>query len=300
MSATEPMLLTLLNIVIPVFAVAAVGFVFGRRQLRMPQMDFINHANVMVFCPALVFSALLDNPVDLLESWPLVAAGVLVIVLPGVVLALMPVRGISRRAFLVPGMFRNTGNIGIPLMMLAYGKGLLGDIVVLFVLSNLLQFSLGLFLLSQGIGRWMWLKNPNIWAGVLGVLLASHQDWIPVFIRTSIELMGQIAIPLMLFALGVRLSQGRVTQVGLALKINLLYLLAGALCFPLVAWMLPLTADWTRLLALSVMLPPAVLNYLLSEQYKVEPRTVASVVLLGNLMSVVTIPLVVYLTLTWI
>lgn len=294
------MLLTLLNIVMPVFAIAAVGFAFGRRQVRVPQMDFINHANVMVFCPALVFSALLDNPVDLLQGWPLVAAGVLVIVLPGAILALMPVQSISRRAFLVPGMFRNTGNIGIPLMMLAYGKGLLGDIVVLFVLSNLLHFSLGLFLLSRGIGRWMWLKNPNVWAGVLGVLLASHQDWIPVFIRTSIELMGQIAIPLMLFGLGVRLSQDRVTQVGLALKINLLYLLAGALCFPLVVWMLPLTPDWTRLLALSVMLPPAVLNYLLCEQYKVEPKTVASVVLLGNLMSVVTIPSVVYLTLTWI
>lgn len=294
------MFLTLINIVLPVFAVAAMGFVFGRRQVRVPQMDFINHANVMVFCPALVFSALLDNPVDLLRGWPLVAAGMLVVILPGVLLALIPVRGISRRAFLVPGMFRNTGNIGIPLMMLAYGKGLLGDIVLLFVLSNLLHFSLGLILLSRGIGRWMWLKNPNVWAAVLGVLLASHRDWIPVSIRTSVDLMGQIAIPLMLFGLGVRLSQDRVTQVGLALKVNLLYLLTGALCFPLVAWMLPLTPDWMRLIALSVMLPPAVLNYLLCEQYKVEPKTVASVVLLGNLISMATIPLVVYLTLAWI
>ncbi|MBV6273027.1 AEC family transporter [Alcaligenaceae bacterium CGII-47] len=294
------MIITLLNIVLPVFAISAVGFVFGRRQLRVPQMDFINHANVVVFCPALVFSALLDNPVNLLQGWPLIAAGVLAILLPGLLLALIPVRGISRRAFLVPGMFRNAGNIGIPLMMLAYGKGLLGDIVILFVLSNLLHFSLGIFLLSRGTGRWMWLKNPNVWASVLGVTLAAYQDWIPMFFRTSVELLGQIAIPLMLFSLGVRLSQDRVTQVGFAFKINLLYLLAGALCFPLVVWMLPLTADWMRLLALSVMLPPAVLNYLLCEQYKVEPQTVASIVLLGNLMSVVTIPLVVYLTLIWI
>lgn len=294
------MLLTLLNIVLPVFAVAGVGYAFGRRQARTPDMGFVNHANVMVFCPALVFSALLDNPVDLLQGWPLVAAGVLIIVVPGLLLACVRSPGVPRPAFLVPGMFRNTGNIGIPLMMLAYGKGLLGDIVVLFVLSNLLQFSLGLFLLSRGSNRWLWVRNPNIWAALLGVLLAPHRDWIPPFVTTSIELTGQIAIPLMLFGLGVRLSQDRIEQVGLALRINALYLLAGLLTLPLVLWLLPLTPEWARLVTLSVMLPPAVLNYLLCEQYRMEPRTVASVVLLGNLLSIVTIPLVVWATLTWI
>ncbi|MGB3741263.1 MAG: AEC family transporter [Castellaniella sp.] len=294
------MFLTLLNIVLPVFAVTAVGYVFGRRQARAPDMTFVNYANVMVFCPSLVFSALLDNPVNLLQGWPLVAAGILIILVPGILLALVPQAGVSRAAFLVPGMFRNTGNIGIPLMMLAYGRDLLGDIVVLFVLSNLLHFSLGLFLLSRGSNRWLWLKNPNVWAAFFGVLLAPYRQWIPSFVMTTVELIGQIAIPLMLFGLGVRLAQDRIDQLGLALRINLLYLLAGALTLPLVLWLLPLTPEWSRMVALSVMLPPAVLNYLLCEQYRVQPRTVASVVLLGNLISVATIPLVVWATLIWL
>ncbi len=197
-------------------------------------------------------------------------------------------------------MFRNTGNIGIPLMMLAYGKDLLGDIVLLFVLSNLLHFSLGLFLLSRQGDRWLWLRNPNIWAAVLGVVMAPHRDWIPPFVMTTLDLTGQIAIPLMLFSLGVRLSQDRVEQLGLALRINVLYLLVGLLTLPIVLWLLPLTPEWSRMIALSVMLPPAVLNYLLCEQYRVEPKTVASVVLLGNLLSLATIPLVVWATLTWV
>ncbi len=294
------MFLTLLNIVLPVFAVTAVGYVFGRRQARAPDMTFVNYANVMVFCPSLVFSALLDNPVNLLQGWPLVAAGILIILVPGILLALVPQAGASRAAFLVPGMFRNTGNIGIPLMMLAYGRDLLGDIVVLFVLSNLLHFSLGLFLLSRGSNRWLWLKNPNVWAAFFGVLLAPYRQWVPSFVMTTVELIGQIAIPLMLFGLGVRLAQDRIDQLGLALRINLLYLLAGALTLPLVLWLLPLTPEWSRMVALSVMLPPAVLNYLLCEQYRVQPRTVASVVLLGNLISVATIPLVVWATLIWL
>ncbi|NHI00746.1 AEC family transporter [Oceanimonas sp. MB9] len=290
------MLLTLLNIVVPVFAVVAVGVVFGRRQ-RNPDMGFVNQANVAVFCPALVFSALIDNPVSLGDSWPLILAGALCIVLPGVLLCLFRFQGLERRTLVLAGMFRNTGNIGIPLMMLAYGEEQLGAIIILFVLSNLIHFSLGLFILSSDAGRWQWLKNPIVWAAVAGIWLADHKSLLPDFVYTSADLLGQMAVPLMLFALGVRLSLGEVGNLGLALRVNLAYLLVGAAAFALVAWTLPLRAEWLQLLALSVMLPPAVLNYLLCEQYRCQPDKMASIVLLGNLMSVIIIPVVVYATL---
>src|SRR5699024_2888535 len=117
------------------------------------------------------------------------------------------------------------------------------------------------------------LRNPNIWAACLGVALAPYSAWIPTFVLTTADLAGQIAIPLMLFGLGVRLSQDRIEQLGLALRINGMYLVAGLLTLPFVLWLLPLTAAWSRLVALSALLPPAVLNYLLCEQYDVQPRT---------------------------
>lgn len=294
------MFLTLLNIVIPVVALAGVGFVLGRRQKPRPEMAFINHVNVSVFCPALVFSALMAHPVNLSDAWPLIAAGILIVLVPGMVLYWLSPAMISRRAFLVAGMFRNTGNVGIPLMVLAYGSDLLGDIVILFVLSNLMHFSLGLFLLSRGKNSWEWLRNPNIWAALLGVACAPYGYLIPDFVLTSIQMLGQITIPLMLFSLGVRLSEGRITQIGAALRINLIYLAVGAVCLPFIVWILPLTPDWTRLIILCGLLPPAVLNYLLSEQYNLDARTVANVVLFGNLMAVVTVPVIVWLTLAWI
>ncbi|MGO1793925.1 MAG: AEC family transporter [Oceanisphaera sp.] len=290
---------TLLNIVIPVFAVVAVGFAFGRRQ-HNPDMGFVNLANVAVFCPALVFSALIDNPISISSSWPLIIAAVLVILIPGALLAALTFKGLERRTLVLGGMFRNTGNIGIPLMMLAYGEDKMGAIIILFVLSNVIHFSLGLFILSHQAGRWQWLKNPIVWAAVLGLLLADYRAALPDFIYTSAELLGQISVPLMLFALGVRLASGEVGDLGLAFKVNLCYLVAGALSLLMVAWWLPLTPEWLQLLALSVMLPPAVLNYLLCEQYQCQPNKMASIVLLGNLMSVFSIPLVIYLTLTFL
>ncbi|MCK9517381.1 MAG: AEC family transporter [Ottowia sp.] len=295
------MLITLLNIVLPVLLVAALGYGFGRWSGRTAEMGFINHANVMVFCPALIFSALLHSPVDLLQGWPLIVAGVLIFVLPGVFLWLLPSPGgLPRAAVIVPGMFRNTGNLGIPLMMLAYGKEHMGAIVLLFVISNTLFFSLGLALLSHGGRRWEWMINPNFLAAVLGIVLAPWVQHLPRFLVTAVDMTGDIAIPLMLFGLGVRLSQDRITRLALAFRINVLYLLVSLATLPVVLWLLPLTPDWKRLVVLSLMLPPAVLNYLMTEQYDVQPETVANVVLLGNLMSVLVIPAVVWATLVWI
>ena len=155
------MFLTLLNIVLPVVGLTAVGFTMGRRQKTAPEMGFINRANVMVFCPSLVFSALMAHPVSVVEGWPLLIAGTLVVVLPGLVLYGLRPAGISRPAFLLAGMFRNTGNVGIPLMVLAYGNQLLGDIVILFVLSNLLHFRWACFYCHAGATRGAGLVTPT-------------------------------------------------------------------------------------------------------------------------------------------
>lgn len=293
------MLVTLLNIIVPVFAVTGLGYLFARKREQAPDMEFINSVNVHLFCPALIFSALLANPVNLASDWALVVGGVAIIVLPGILLLALKPKGMTRPAFLMTGMFRNTGNMGIPLMMLAYGKDVLGDIIVLFVLSNTLHFSLGIWLISRARGAWNWLRNSNVWAGVLGLLCAPWREQIPLFIQTSVEMLGQVSIPLMLFSLGVRMASGRISQLGLALRINLLYLLAGLISVALVVAVLPLSAIWIKMLALSAALPPAVLNYLLSEQYRTDTDTVASVVLLGNLLAVIVMPVVIALTLIW-
>lgn len=206
------MLLTLLNIIIPVFAVTGLGYLFARKRSKAPEMDFINSVNVHLFCPMLIFSALLANPVDLGSDWALGVAGVAIILLPGLLLWFVRPAAVNSSAFLMTGMFRNTGNMGIPLLMLAYGKEALGDIIVLFVISNTLHFSVGIWLISRSRGAWGWLRNPNVWAAVLGITLAPVREQIPLFIQTTVDMLGQVSIPLMLFSLGVRMASGRISQ----------------------------------------------------------------------------------------
>src|SRR5699024_6047972 len=114
------MILTLLNIVLPVFFVAALGFAFGRWHSGRPEMGFINRANIMLFCPALIFSALLEHPLDPGHAWPLIVAGVLIIIVPGLLLSLIRRPGVARPGPRVPGTCRNPGNIGSPVLVQAF------------------------------------------------------------------------------------------------------------------------------------------------------------------------------------
>ncbi|MBZ6067515.1 AEC family transporter [Aeromonas schubertii] len=292
------MLSALLDIVVPVFAVVALGALYGSRRPGA-ELAFVNRANIELFTPALVFSALVKYPLALGEHLPLLLAGALVILLPGLMLALCPIRGLSRPARVLPAMFRNTGNLGIPLMLLAFGERQLGAIVILFVLSNLLHFSVGLAILGgrDKDARWLWLRSPMLWAAAAGLLCANLGVTLPAFVVTSASLLGQISVPLMLFALGIRLLDGEWEDLGMALGINLLYLLVGALSLCLVWWLLPLKSEWLPLLLVTVALPPAVLNYMLCEQYDCQPHKVASIVLGGNALSVLVIPLAIWVAL---
>ena len=111
--------------------------------------------------------------------------------------------------------------------MLAFGDAALAPAVVLFVVSNLLHFSFGAWLLDP---RSSWLKawqSPPVLATLagLGVGLAGIEVWPPLL--TAIKMVGDISIPLMLFALGVRLAESRIAAVGFGLFGAVLRPLAG-------------------------------------------------------------------------
>ena len=103
-------------------------------------------------------------------------------------------------------------------------------------------------------------------------------------------MLGLISIPLMLFSLGVRMlaidfSNWRISLIG-----ALLCPASGLLIALPFTLLLPLPAEQAALLILFSILPPAVLNFMVAERYGQEPQRVASIVLLGNLASVIVIP----------
>ena len=108
-------------------------------------------------------------------------------------------------------------------------------------------------------------------------------------------MLGDAAIPLGLFTVGVGFAQFRVERWSIGIVGAILCPLSGLLiAWPLVK-ILPMSAPMQRVLLLYAALPPAVMNYIFAERYKQDPGLVSAIVVVGNIASIVFIPLALYL-----
>lgn len=283
----EKLLLT----VFPLFAVVAVGALYGR--WKYTDIAIANRLNMDVFVPALVFSVLADKSFDLFAYQDLALAAGIVVLGSGVVLyPLVKLMGWNAKTFLPPMMFNNTGNMGIPLIVLAFGEAALPAAVIVFIVEMLLHFSIGLYILDHKTKLSAMLKMPVVQATLLGFVFSLMGWSLPEPLAIPMDMLGQISIPLMLFTLGVRLLSVDLSDWRIGVTGALLCPLSGLLMAAVAGmiWQFD-SQQWAILLVFSV-LPPAVLNYMVAEQYAQEPARVASIVLLGNFASVLTLPLV--------
>jgi len=141
------------------------------------------------------------------------------------------------------------------------------------------------------------LKTPIIAAVVLGVLINTAGLQVPSFVDTPLDMLGQVAIPLMLFSLGVRLTTVSWNDSTAGLVMAVFSPVVGVAIALLLCQWLPLSALHQNILLLFGVLPPAVVNFMLAEQYGRDPERVASMVLISNLTALVSIPLILFFVL---
>lgn len=283
------MLLRIIAIIFPIFAIVAVGYAYAR--VKKPDMAFANQLNMDIFVPALVFAALAGKDFDLMANWKLALGGTVVVLGSGLIAwPVAKLMKVPANTLLPPMMFNNSGNMGLPLMVLAFGEQALPLAVVLFFVENTLHYSLGTWMLDHRARLWNLWRVPVIAAAIAGlaVSLLKIELWSPLYI--GIKMLGDVSIPLLLFSLGVRLTDSVAKDVRLGLVGAALCPLAGMA----VAWamvpLLGLDGVQAGMLLIFGALPPAVLNYIFAEKYRQEPERVASIVMIGNVAALVFIP----------
>jgi predicted permease len=194
------------------------------------------------------------------------------------------------RTLVPPMMFNNCGNMGLPLAVLAYGAAGFSPMVALFTISNLLHFTLGVWLIDHHARFGNLVRNPMVIATVLGFAFAIAHPPLPEWLSVAIKLVGDALIPMMLISLGVRLYEVSFDDWRIGIVGGLVCPLTGLATAALLASILDLDRTQQGLLILFGSLPPAVLNFMVAEQFRQEPGKVASIVLIGNLLSIAFIP----------
>ena len=283
------MLIRILEVMIPVIAVAGLGYLYSLRYRT--DLAAINAISVNVFLPALVFTVMSSQDFDLTRYPGLAIAAAAVFFGSGLIA--WPIANFLKydvRTFVPPIMFNNCGNLGLPLALLAFGDSGLAPAIVLLIVTNLLYFSFGIYIVDQQVHWRSVLLSPPILASVAGLVVSLWGVPVPTMIATPIAMLGDALIPVMLFALGIRLVDVNLND----WKIGLI---AAVLC-PLTALvvalgiqpLLQLPDDQFRQLLLYCALPPAVLVYLVAEQYQQEPQKVAAMVGFGNIAAIIIVP----------
>ena len=290
------MLPRIVAILFPVFALVALGYFYGRR--HQSDMTVANRLNMHIFTPALIFSGLSTKSYDL-GTYGLLALGMVIMILGCGVVAWM-LAHLTRTqlsTLALPIMFNNGVNLGVPLAILTFGPDILPLAILLFVVSALIHFSLGIWLLDHRAKFGNLWRNPVVLAAIAGFGFGAVnlQVWSPLNI--SVRMLGDISIPLALFGLGVRLTDGAMKQ----WRIGLVAAVARPVAGMAITWcagkMLGLETRQAQLLLLYGALPPAVMNYVFAEHYGREPDKMASIVLIGNLASIIFVPIALTLVL---
>lgn len=281
----------LFNIIAPVVICAGLGF-FWARSKRAFHMETVTGLVSNIGAPLLIFTTLVQLEGKLLDFVEFGFYGFLALVsfIP-IGFAVLKILKLDYRDYLPALIFPNTGNMGLPLCYFAFQDEGLTLALAFFTVYAILQFTLGVWIVS-GTGSYkQLLKTPLIYAVLLAVFLKGFEIPVPVWITDTTKLLGGITIPLMLMALGVSLASLSVRHLKEATILSIVRLAIGFGVGVTLAEIFSLEGAERGVMILECTMPVAVFNYLFSLRYGRAAGQVAGTVLISTILSFLTLPL---------
>lgn len=281
----------LLAVMMPIMSGAGVGYFWVRFRQPYPT-GFVTKLVFNVGTPCLIINALSGTHVELAVFSSMASATLLcllVLLILGIILS--RVTRIDWRVIVPSVLFPNTGNMGLPLAMYAFGEGRGFSLAIaVFVIVSIAQFVVGSITSSSRPIKNM-LTNPTIHASIIAILLMAYDVTLPAWLANSIELLAGMTIPIMLITLGVALASIRARNLSAGLAFALGRVVVAGLIAQGVGLILGLDEETRGILMVMMCMPIAVYNYLFAQKAGQSPEFVASLVMCSTLVSFIYLPL---------
>ena len=299
----ELLLAILLDDLVPIFAVASVGFVLARR--LQADVKTLSRVTFNALAPCLVFSLIVTSQVGAGEFGVIAAYTLLFVAAVGILAALAarPFR-LDRphfAAFVIVVMFSNAGNYGLSVVLLAFGREALARAAIYFVTSALVTYTVGTLLASSGRSGWRpavrgLVRVPALW----GLLAAGLVKWLgmglPQAVMRPVEILASAAIPCMLLVLGMQIERGaRAERPALVVAASALVLVGAPLVGFVLAHVLGLSGPARQAVLVQSAMPSAVVTTILALEFNIAPTFVAAVVVATTLASPLTVSVLIAL-----
>lgn len=284
----------LLNVMGPVVLIGLLGF-FWARSGRPFDANGIGSLVTNVACPCLnldILSSLTVSPGDLWDVF--IAAALCHIGFAIVGFAVTRSMKLPLSTYLPGVIFANTGNIGLPLCLFAFGQQGLGLALGYSVLSSVALFTLAPQIAAGRASFSELIKSPLVWSVAAGLIVFLSGYSLPQWVSRPVHLLGGMTFPLMLLALGVSLARLRVSSLRYASILAVARVGGGLLVGILVSWVLGLHGLMRGAVIVEAVMPVAVFNYLFAVRYHNGPEEVAGMVLMSTALSFLVLPFVLH------
>ena len=293
--------LKLFEVLFPVFFIVGIGYYLGKKN---PNFDttFITNYSGNFGAPALFIFAITSSGVTysvFSEYFIYAIIALSSFALIGVIFLFFMKKDISRE--LPPYFLPNTGNMGIPICLFAYGTLGMGVAAAISSLVILLHFTINIFLASKKFDIKIILKSPPTYAVIVAVYFLYFDLEMPKVVLNTVMLLGYAMIVLILMSLGVSLTQLKV----FSLKDSVISSIARVIIGPIIGFMIiklfDLSGFAAGVLLIQSAMPSAILTYLVAEMYspKKVVDSISSMIVVSTLMSLITVPIIVYISLKY-
>jgi len=292
----------LFEVLFPVFFVVGVGYYLGKNN---PKIDtsFITNFSANVGTPAMIIYALTSTGISF-EIFKNFFGYYLIAIIAFTIIGLiflffLKTKDIIRE--LPPFIMPNTGNMGLPICLFAYGSQGLGVAAAISALIILCHFTLGIFLADRKFNINVILKNPPFYAIIVSVFLLYFKIKIPTFIENTTFLLMYATIFLILMSLGIALTRLKVFSFKRALISSIGRVVLGPIIGFLLIKYFNLEGFAAGALLIQCSMPSAVLTYLVGSIYSPKKivDSIASMIVVSTVMSFITIPIVVFFALKY-
>ena len=288
------------EVIFPVFFVIGIGYYLGKNNPKF-DTNFITNFAGNIGTPAMIFYTVTTTGITLniFISYFIYAiimiAGFAAI---GLILLFLLKKDLSME--LPPLILPNTGNMGVPICLFAYGTQGLGVASAVASVIILFHFTLGVFLAKKKFSFDILIKSPPVYAIIVSVIFLYFKIKTPIFLENTTFLLTYATIFLVLMSLGIAL-----TRFKFSLKNSIIMSICRVLLGPVIAYIIiynfKLSGLAAGVLLIQSAMPSAILNYLVGSMYSPKKviDSIASTIVTSTLMSFITIPIVVFFALKY-
>ncbi len=288
------------EVIFPVFFVIGVGYYLGKKNPKF-DTNFITIFAGNIGTPAMIFYTVTTTGITLNIFIHYFVYALLMIggfALIGLILLFLLRKDLSME--LPPLILPNTGNMGIPICLFAYGTDGLGIASAVASVIILFHFTLGIFLAKKKFSLDVVIKSPPVYAIIISVIFLFFQIQTPLFLENTTFLLTYATIFLVLMSLGIAL-----TKLKFSLKDSILLSLCRVILGPIIAFIIiyyfNLSGFAAGVLLIQSAMPSAILNYLVGSMYSPKKivDSIASTIVVSTIISFFTIPIVVFFALKY-